>query len=256
MTPQNLACEIAEGFMTRDQQILDRLSEIVRLEALGPGDRLPAERKLAPMLGISRNTLRGILRLLEARGLVKIRRGSGCYLRTRLHCGPDATMELRVDPEKVVADLFEAAFMFLPLAVEQAAMSISERQLSELQQCNIALSRRIMEASSDGVWNESLAFFRLVAVGTGNEFIVRMVELLCSSDMASSAYYFVLGRDERELLFADHVKILNALRGRDAESARYLTEDYLLGLAAMLEKRGEPVMSDLMFRTVRERENV
>lgn len=42
---------------------------------LAPGDRLPPERRLQELLGISRNTLREALRALEQKGLLEIRTG-------------------------------------------------------------------------------------------------------------------------------------------------------------------------------------
>ena len=50
---------------------------------LAPGDRLPPERQLQEMFGISRNTLREALRALEQKGLVEIRPGhkGGAFIR-------------------------------------------------------------------------------------------------------------------------------------------------------------------------------
>lgn len=48
------------------------------------GSRLPAERKLAEMLGVSRNSLREAIFALKTRGLLKSRPGSGVFVTDRL----------------------------------------------------------------------------------------------------------------------------------------------------------------------------
>lgn len=241
-------------YMRRERIIVDRLSEVIRELGLQPGDRLPAERELAPSLGVSRNTLRNTLRMIEARGLVSIRKGSGTYLRTRFMGSAVEALERHPDPHKLVADRFEAAFLFLPTVAEQCALRIGERQLADLQKCNVALSRSLFSEESEKVWSESLSFFRLLSMGTGNEFIVRTVEQICTMDISADELVLKLSRQERERLFAYHVKILHALRVRDAEEAAWLTRDYVLHLAKYIEEHEQVRMSDLVFRAIRERE--
>jgi len=44
------------------------------------GDKLPSERQMASEFHISRNTVRGVLRRFEAKGMITPRRGSGYFL--------------------------------------------------------------------------------------------------------------------------------------------------------------------------------
>lgn len=242
--------------MPREQLVLQRLTDLIQSRGLKPGDRLPAERRLSVALGVSRNTLRGVLRMLEARGLVRIKRGSGCYLRTRISSSPESPLKITPNPEKLMADQLEAAFLVIPSVVEQAASRIGERQLAELQRCSVDLSRGIFKESSEKVWAESLTFFRLVAMGTGNDFLLRAVEQVCSSDMATYDIFFTIEREEREAIFADHVKMLNALRARDAEWARQVAEDYILRLCRILEEREGVAMTDLVYGAMGEQEDL
>ena len=53
-------------------------------------ERLPAERRLAEELGISRATLRTALRTLVGRGILETRRNSGTFVRT-LPCAPQTS---------------------------------------------------------------------------------------------------------------------------------------------------------------------
>src|SRR5690606_42106405 len=61
------------------QQIADRIMQLIREEHFPAGSRLPAERELAQLLGVSRPSLREALIALEIAGNVEVRMGSGIY---------------------------------------------------------------------------------------------------------------------------------------------------------------------------------
>ncbi|SDD38932.1 FadR/GntR family transcriptional regulator [Streptomyces prasinopilosus] len=57
------------------EEALEQILQVVRLGLVPGGGRLPAERVLAERLGISRVTLREVLKVLQEQGLVESRRG-------------------------------------------------------------------------------------------------------------------------------------------------------------------------------------
>ncbi|MDI3386858.1 FCD domain-containing protein [Streptomyces sp. B-S-A8] len=57
------------------EEALEQILQVVRLGLVPAGERLPAERELADQLGISRVTLREVLKVLQDQGLVESRRG-------------------------------------------------------------------------------------------------------------------------------------------------------------------------------------
>ena len=61
-------------------QIVQQLKDIIALEQIQPGDKLPSERVLCEQLGVSRASLREALRSLELLGLIQSRHGGGNYL--------------------------------------------------------------------------------------------------------------------------------------------------------------------------------
>ncbi|WP_328497446.1 FCD domain-containing protein [Streptomyces sp. NBC_00414] len=71
------------------EEALEQILQVVRLGLVPGGERLPAERELAQRLGISRVTLREVLKVLQDQGLVESRRGryGGTFVRLR----PEAT---------------------------------------------------------------------------------------------------------------------------------------------------------------------
>src|SRR5215210_3101477 len=65
---------------TTADRIAERILGHIGAHRLRPGDRLPPERELAGLLGVSRPSLREALRSLQARGQVVVRHGSGAYV--------------------------------------------------------------------------------------------------------------------------------------------------------------------------------
>ena len=59
------------------QDIVAQIEETILSGALRPGDKLPPERELCAMFATSRATLREALRVIEARGLIRIKLGAG-----------------------------------------------------------------------------------------------------------------------------------------------------------------------------------
>lgn len=58
-------------------QILPRLTRMLRAQGVRPGDRIPGETELSATLGVSRPAIREALVVLEAIGMLHARRGSG-----------------------------------------------------------------------------------------------------------------------------------------------------------------------------------
>lgn len=57
------------------KEVVEQLGSYILHANLQPGARLPAERDLMEMLGVSRSSLREALRMLEQSGLVTVRKG-------------------------------------------------------------------------------------------------------------------------------------------------------------------------------------
>ncbi len=61
---------------TMREQITDRLAGMILSGLLRPGDVMPGERELAAQLDVSRETVRGAIQALAARGLIEVAQGA------------------------------------------------------------------------------------------------------------------------------------------------------------------------------------
>lgn len=62
------------------EQVADQLIEMIVTEKLPPGTVLPPEAVIAAQFGVSRPVFREAVHMLQAKGLIRVRQGSGTYV--------------------------------------------------------------------------------------------------------------------------------------------------------------------------------
>src|SRR6267378_1285595 len=82
------------------EEVVSQLREMIHRGALRPGDRLPPERDLAKLLGVSRPTLRAGISSLAAVGVLQSRQGAGTFV-----VKADGPPSLDSSPLKLMASL-------------------------------------------------------------------------------------------------------------------------------------------------------
>ncbi|MEU8620438.1 FCD domain-containing protein [Streptomyces sp. NPDC048623] len=94
LTPVLRPVRAGNGF----EEALEQILQVVRLGLVPGGERLPAERELADRMGISRVTLREVLKVLQEQGLVESRRGryGGTFVLRRPQTADEAELRRRI----------------------------------------------------------------------------------------------------------------------------------------------------------------
>ncbi|MFE0776330.1 FadR/GntR family transcriptional regulator [Streptomyces sp. NPDC058861] len=94
LTPVLRPVRAGNGF----EEALKQILQVVRLGLVPDGERLPAERELADRMGISRVTLREVLKVLQEQGLVESRRGryGGTFVLPRTRTGDEDELRRRI----------------------------------------------------------------------------------------------------------------------------------------------------------------
>lgn len=75
-------------------KISDSIYSYIKMNDLQPGDKLPSERDMSAMLQTSRNSVREALRILEDRGLIYVKTGSGVFVNNPY--GQNNTLSIRL----------------------------------------------------------------------------------------------------------------------------------------------------------------
>lgn len=118
------------------EETMQRLLQSIRLGMIPPGERLPAERDLASMLGVSRDTVREALSTLVDAGYVISRRGryGGTFVVEELPGGTPTGAEEAATPEEVEDVTVLRRVLEIGAAREAAARELSSDERFALTQ--------------------------------------------------------------------------------------------------------------------------
>lgn len=231
----------------KEDHVLGSLEEMIASGAWAVGARLPAERQLAELLGASRNTVRGALRVLAARGMLEIRKGSGCYLRATSSQASPASRTPALDQDSW-SDRLEACFVVLPSLAALAAERADAADTAALEAAAVAVSRAILGLDHAALAREHSGFLLVLARATGNPVLVMVTEGMCAKSSAVFSRFFTFPEPDREAVFSDLVRLLAAVRQNDPDSARTCMAERILRLCRLLADHAEVCFSQYMTR--------
>lgn len=200
------------------EMLVARILGLVTTGNLKPGDQLPPERKLAETFDVSRPTLREALRALAVLGVIEVRHGGGVFV-SQLEASDllaPLTFFLTLRAAEV-EKLYEARRL---IEGEIAALAATRGEEAAFDQLDALIaSQEEAKANPEQYRDVDSSFHRRLGDLSGNEFLSRAAQSLN-----------VLGQEFRKIAsetpnvistsIADHRRIVEAIRRRDAAAAR------------------------------------
>lgn len=199
----------------------DRVAaEVLRLIASGefaPGDRVPAERRLAEMLGVSRVSVRAGLQQLKAQGLLSAVRGGGTRVAEPPTGSDPALTALAQIDRGSLADLLEIRSLLESWAVRRAADRATEDDIALIE-----LQVERMRTESGDRAQVDMDFHLAIAKASGSVVYRHLLGVIRGT-------LFEMLRYNRDELFGEaeddtavmgqHEAIMRAVKNRDGEAA-------------------------------------
>ncbi|MGP4003434.1 FadR/GntR family transcriptional regulator [Streptomyces sp. 8N706] len=213
--------------------VLARIEEQILAGNLRVGDRLPPERELVELLGVSRAAVREALRVLEAQGVLRSRVGTGPASGSVIAAMPSAglTQLLRLHMALAnfpLSDVVEARATLerssARLAAERAGDEDRARMrdpLSRMDDADLPL-----EAFND----YDTAFHVAIAEAGGNRLMADMTIAVRSAvrqTLLAAFHEFEDWNTVADRLRAEHHAIYDAIAAGDAERAGDLVEAHI-----------------------------
>jgi DNA-binding FadR family transcriptional regulator len=176
------------------------------------GARLPAERDLAELLGLSRPALREGIRRLRSGGVLESRRGSGTYVS-------------HID----LAGVYDIRARLEPLAAERAALMRSDIEIDAMR-AKIELMRTRIDKPE--VFNQADAeFHRMVSEASRSPVLLNTLERLSELALLSRALLASSDRIRRNA-FSDVERVFLTVERQHPKRAATAMERHILNLRA------------------------
>jgi GntR family transcriptional repressor for pyruvate dehydrogenase complex len=218
---------------TLPERISARLLALIAERQLRPGDKLPPERELAAIMGVSRASLREALAGLAMVNVVEIRQGSGAYV-TSLK--PALLIEhfdfvFSLD-DSTFSELLEARHMIEPGLASMAAFKATDDDLAAMEVCLERSGAAVDDA--DAFLAVDLDLHDLILAAARNQIITRFMAGLTRLGTASRKRTGAL-REVREKSHREHVAIVRAIVQRDHLAAAAAMESHIRNIQNSLE---------------------
>jgi GntR family transcriptional regulator, transcriptional repressor for pyruvate dehydrogenase complex len=222
--------------MTKERETIKEIIAIINNDGFKIGSSLPSERKLASQLNVSRNTLRNALHKLEARGIIDIRTGSGCYLLCKYGYFHDWLENEDIDSPSEIKNLLETRYLFEPSAVSLAAKKINDNNFKELEECLIRLSQAFLGMEKKDIINEDAQFRRIIYCSSGNRFLISAMNQINNNNHLFFKFFDQLSEFEKDSVFADYVEILKCLKDEDNCNVKKAVQSNILRMCEFLAR--------------------
>ncbi|MEU6178531.1 FadR/GntR family transcriptional regulator [Streptomyces coeruleorubidus] len=227
LTPVLRPVRAGNGF----EEALEQILQVVRLGLVPGGERLPAERELAERLGISRVTLREVLKVLQDQGLVESRRGryGGTFVLPRNDTGGEDELRRRIAEVDIEDMLRFREVLEVGAAGLCATHGLSDEQEARLRQ---ALSRTHDAPLGDYRRQDTLLHLTLAELCGSPTLTAQYAAVRATvNDLLDCIPLLVRNLEHSQ---RQHTGLVEAVLDRDADGAREMMREHCAGTAALL----------------------
>lgn len=204
--------------MAVTDEAVSRIRELIISGVLQPGDRLPQESVLAEQLGISRNSTREALRVLEQMRVLTVRHGSGTYVTSlepsKLLEGISFAVEMMRD--HTLREVLEVRQLLEPAATRLAVQRMTPAKLSAIRE---AYELYGAQTTIEDLVHRDFVFHSAIISAADNETLFSILDGLSSKTVRLRIWGGIVSENAVHLTIDHHHQILKAIEAGDAHLA-------------------------------------
>ncbi len=219
------------------EYVFNYFSEQILSGALKINDKIPTEREIAEKLGVSRNSIREVMHMLEITGLIECMQGSGNYVR----CDPMEYMMKSVNMVMALMQIDYAEVLNIRIGYEYAAVrqAIHQAQPEEIEELHRILLKMDQPMSSKESAKLDVEFHHKLVSASHNRLLIlynSMLYNLMDQFIENFRTKILMNKMRAELLRRSHWAIYNALLEKDLQAAMLAFDKHFRIVQDQLDK--------------------
>lgn len=214
-------------------QVITKIKELINSGILKPGDRLPAERKMAADFGFGRAQVREALHKLEFYGIIKTLPQSGSVINRLDITALDGLIKDVLNLQDYdFFSLVETRIMLEENAISMCAQRRSEDDLVLIEKAH---DNFVKYWDSEERVSYDFAFHRAIAEASHNP-VVKAMLLIITPDILH-VYNKERFCAPSKTVVEEHIAMLDAIRDRNAEEAVKLMRQHMQGVLEFAQSK-------------------
>lgn len=213
-------------------QVVKQITDSIIAGDLKPGDKLPTEPELCENFGIGRNSVREAIKILEAYGVVYIKRAEGTFVN-------DSYNHKMLDPmlygilldKNLRINIIQVRKVLDTGMLYQIISMITDEKMDKIQQEFESLKTVVLGegVAAKQVLQADVDFHRALVESTGNPILCNMHEYVdrITTPFREKTVELVLEKNQAEKFILLHQKIINLLLEKNYQNIEsVLAEHY------------------------------
>jgi len=206
-----------------------------------PGDRLPSERELVALFGVSRLSVREGIKSLIGLGLVEARHGRGYFVAGDIGgTYRSAFGRWLKNHSHELTDLYEVRGALTTLAARHALRRGDSASIEAIDRAHAAFTRAVTSRSSPAELVElDVQFHREMARASGSELIAGLLDdLYANLEEPRQAIMALPGQPERSA--QEHQAIVDSLHSGSIDAVARAIDAHIESICETIESNADP----------------
>ena len=222
---ENLYRDMPKGKIAKT--LTDRITDELICGNLKPGDRLLTEVEFSKNLHVGRNAVRESMKVLEAFGVVEIRRAEGTFIASAVNQNMiDSLIYNMIASLTPETALIEFKTVFITSVLSDIMNKVTQEDINELREiCDLLkYNINVLKPKTDSVYRTYVNLLHRMAALSGNDCIEKFMEMIIRFTMPVTvkAINNCLTTKKGNEFVEIHTELVELLRSRDnSQICRY-----------------------------------
>ncbi len=218
---------MSESYQSSTQLLYAQLIDLIKSGRYAVGDRFLTELEICEQFNVGRSTVREAEHLLQGRGFIHVRRGSGTYVTSLTGSEGNGNIgSWLIDNQDKLEDYMEVRIAVELLSTRLFIKRSTPEKVAALEQALSAFEDAYAAGDENAMSLADEAFHAAIANGTNNDLLININNLLADSFREYRHTTFA-NKSTRAAAVAAHRSITDSIVRRDTSDAVYKVQEHL-----------------------------